>query len=65
MQNNNKKFPFPMTFKALIAFIITTVLIGLFVWFIRGDMAGKLCAVIVCPLLIAYLMALETYDTVR
>lgn len=56
MLNNNKKFPFPMTFKVLIAFIITTVLIGLFVWFIRGDMAGKLCAVIVCPLLIAYLI---------
>ena len=45
-----------MTLKALIVYIVTIVLIGLFLWFIRGDMAGKTCAVIVCPLLIAYLI---------
>lgn len=57
MQNQNKNiFPFAMTLKALVFYIITIVLMGLFLWFIRGDMAGKMCAVIVCPLLIAYLI---------
>lgn len=56
MQKKNNRFPFAMTLKALVIYIIFTVLTGLFLWFIRGDMAGKMCAVIVCPLLTAYLI---------
>ena len=40
----NDKFPFPMTKKALAAYIVFTVLAGLFLFFVRGDMAGKLAA---------------------
>ena len=49
-----EKFPFAMTKKSLVAYIIFTVLMGLFLFFIRGDMEGKLAACIVCPILILY-----------
>ena len=45
-----------MTFKALIVYITFTILLGLFLFFIRGDFAGKACAVVACPLVIAYLI---------
>lgn len=50
----NDKFPFPMTKKALAAYIVFTVLAGGFLFFVRGDMAGKLAACFVCPILILY-----------
>ncbi len=50
----NDKYPFPMTKKALAAYIVFTVLMGIFLFFIRGDMAGKLAACIVCPIIILY-----------
>ena len=45
-----------MTKKELIAYIISVILIGLFFFFIRGDLAGKLVAVMVCPMIIGYLI---------
>ena len=56
MQGNRKQYPSPMTRKALIIYIITVILIGLFCFFIRGDMAGKMAAIIVCPILTGYLI---------
>lgn len=50
----NDKFPFAMTKKSLMAYIVFTVLMGLFLYFVRGDMAGKIAACIVCPILILY-----------
>lgn len=44
--HNNNRFPFAMTLRALIVYIITIVLMGLFLWFIKGGMAGKTCAVL-------------------
>lgn len=55
-QGNGGKFPFAMTIKSLIVYIITTVFMGLFLFFIRGDLAGKLAACIVCPCIILYLI---------
>ncbi len=55
MSNNRGKVP-PMTPKTLIIYIITVIAIGLFFFFIRGDLAGKLCACTVCPALILYLI---------
>lgn len=52
----NEKFPFAMTRKALVVYIVFTVLLGLFLFFVIGDMAGKCAACIVCPMLIAYLL---------
>lgn len=52
--NKKEKFPFAMTKKSLVAYIIFTVLMGLFLFFIRGDMAGKFAACTVCPILILY-----------
>ena len=39
----NDKFPFAMTKKSLVAYIVFTVFMGLFLFFVRGDMVGK-CA---------------------
>ncbi len=55
MSNNHGKVP-PMTPKTLIIYIIAVIAIGLFFFFIRGDLAGKLCACTVCPALILYLI---------
>jgi hypothetical protein len=35
------KFPYAMTRKALIFYIITIILMGLFFFFVRGDLPGK------------------------
>ncbi|OQA22940.1 MAG: hypothetical protein BWY61_01531 [Firmicutes bacterium ADurb.Bin354] len=56
MMKKNKKYPFVMTKKALAVFIVFTVLMGLYLFFVRGDMAGKFAACIVCPILIVYLI---------
>ena len=47
------RFPFIMTRKSLVVYIVFTVLLGLFLFFAIGDMAGKCAACIVCPMLIA------------
>lgn len=52
----NHKFPFAMTKKSLVVYIVFTVLMGLFLFFVRGDMVGKCAACIVCPMLIVYLI---------
>lgn len=52
----NDKFPFAMTKKSLVVYIVFTVLMGLFLFFVRGDMVGKCAACIVCPMLIVYLI---------
>ncbi|MBE5870148.1 MAG: hypothetical protein E7294_02650 [Lachnospiraceae bacterium] len=56
MQGNRKQYPSPMTPKTLFIYILTVILFGLFAFFIRGDMAGKMAAVVVCPMLIGYLI---------
>ena len=53
MRKNNQ-FPFAMTKKALAAYIVFTVLMGIFVFYIRDDMAGRLIACVVCPIIILY-----------
>ena len=50
----NHKFPFAMTKKSLVVYIVFTVLMGLFLFFVRGDIAGKCMACTVCPMLILY-----------
>ena len=45
-----------MTKKSLVVYIVSTVLMGLFLFFVRGDMAGKCAACIVCPMIIVYLI---------
>jgi hypothetical protein len=50
------KFPFAMTLKALIFYIITIILAGLFFFFVRRDLESKIVACIVCPLMIVYLI---------
>ena len=52
----NHKFPFAMTKKSLVVYIVFTVLMGLFLFFVRGDMVGKCAACIVCPMLSVYLI---------
>ena len=52
----NDKFPFAMTRKLLVVYIVFTVLLGLFLFFVIGDMAGKCAACIVCPMIIVYLL---------
>lgn len=49
-------FQFIMTRKSLVVYIVFTVLLGLFLFFVIGDMVGKCAACIVCPMLIAYLL---------
>ena len=49
-----EKYPPAMTKKSLVAYIAFTVLMGLFLFFVRGDMAGKCAACIICPMLILY-----------
>lgn len=56
MSDNRNKYPYVMTLKALIFYIIAVVIIGLFFFFIRGDMTGKIGACIVCPMMIGYLI---------
>lgn len=51
---NNEKLPYAMTKKSLVIYIVFTVLMGLFLYFVRGDTAGKITACIVCPVLILY-----------
>ncbi len=48
------KFPFAMTKKSLVVYIVFAVLMGLFLFFVRGDTAGKCMACTVCPMLILY-----------
>jgi hypothetical protein len=50
------KFPSAMTLKALIFYIITIVLTGLFLFFIRGDLGDKIGVFIVCPMMIIYMI---------
>lgn len=50
------RFPFVMTRKSLVVYIVFIVLLGLFLFFAIGDMAGKCAACIICPMLIAYLL---------
>ena len=52
----NDKFPFAMTKKSLVVYIASIVLIGLLLFFVRGDMAGKYAACIACPMIIVYLI---------
>ena len=52
----NDKFPFAMTKKSLVVYIVSIVLIGLFLFFVRGDMTGKYAACIACPMIIVYLI---------
>ena len=49
-----EKYPFAMTKKSLVTYIVFTVLMGLFLFFVRGDMAGKCAVCIICPMLIIY-----------
>lgn len=53
---NDGNFPYAMTIKSLIAYIITIVIMGLFLYFIRGDQAGKFVACILCPCVILYII---------
>ena len=41
----NHKFPFAMTKKSLVVYIVFTVLMGLFLFFVRGDLDYKMSAV--------------------
>lgn len=52
----NSKYPAAMTIKSLIAYIITTIIIGLYFFFVRDDLAGKFGVCIVCPCVILYLI---------
>ncbi|MCR4903537.1 MAG: hypothetical protein K6A23_11815 [Butyrivibrio sp.] len=56
MSDNRKKFPYSMTKRALIFYIIFIVLLGVFFFFVRDDLAGKLIAFMVCPMMIAYMI---------
>ena len=55
MSNNRGKVP-PMTPKTLIIYIIAVIVLGLFFFFVRGDLAGKMCACTACPAIILYLI---------
>lgn len=55
MANNRGKVS-PMTPVTLKIYIITIIALGLFFFFIRGDIAGKLCACTACPAMIIYLI---------
>ncbi len=52
--NNKRAFPHEMTFKELIIYIIGTILIGIFFYIVRDDLAGKMIAFLVCPIVIIY-----------
>ena len=54
LAGKNDKFPFAMTKKSLVVYIVFAVLMGLFLFFVRGDIAGKCMACTVCPMLILY-----------
>ena len=54
MPNNRGKVP-PMTPGTLTAYIITVIVLGIYFFFVRGDLAGKVCACTVCPMLILYM----------
>ncbi len=56
MAKSKKNFPHEMTFKELVIYIISVILTGLFFFFIRGDLAGKMIAFMVCPMMIGYLI---------
>lgn len=55
MANNRGKVP-QMTPVTLTIYILSIITLGLFFFFIRGDMAGKMCACIACPAMIIYLI---------
>ncbi len=55
MSNNRGTVP-PMTPKTLITYIIAIIAIGVFFFFVKGDEAGKICACVVCPALILYMI---------
>lgn len=55
MANNRGKVSL-MTPVTLKIYIITIIALGLFFFFIRGDIAGKLCACTACPAMIIYLI---------
>ena len=53
MKDNQRKVP-EMTPLLLVVYILVIVAIGLFFFFVRGDMPGKICACTVCSAMIAY-----------
>ena len=53
---NKKTFPHEMTFQELVIYIIGIILMGIFFFVVREDLAGKLIAFLVCPILIIYLI---------
>lgn len=55
MSNNRSKVP-AMTPKTLTIYIITVIVLGLFFFLLRGELAGKVCACTVCPTMILYLI---------
>lgn len=55
MSDNHGKVP-QMTPKTLIVCIIVVIAFGSFLFFVKGDLSGKLCACIVCPGLIIYMI---------
>ena len=54
--NNKKQFPHEMTFNELIIYIISVILIGIFFFVVRDDLAGEMIAFLVCPMLMIYLI---------
>lgn len=55
MKNNRRKVP-EMTPLKLTIYILVLIAIGLFFFFIQGDMPGKICACTVCPAMVVYLI---------
>lgn len=55
MKNDRRKVP-EMTLVTLAIYILVVVAIGLFSFFVRGDISGKICACTVCPAMIVYLI---------
>ena len=55
MSNNQSKVP-QMTPKTLIICIIVVIAFGIFLFFVQGDLSGKICACIVCPSLMIYMI---------
>lgn len=53
MKDNQRKVP-EMTPLTLMIYILVIVAIGLFFFFVRGDMPEKICACTACPAMIAY-----------
>ena len=49
-------FAHEMTKKELIFYILFVIIVGLFFFFTRDDLAGKLILIVVCPMVIGYLV---------